>query len=287
MDPLYEDALIVVYPTSPRAGRDFVLTSELGAGVGLIRASVAPTEVIQGGGFFVDLRWGSRSSPDRDLDVCLALVNEAGEMLQDTCFDLVPGWPTSEWPAGAIGIGDYKLLVNPNLAGGEYALTARLIEAETGYGVGDAVSLEIVTIEELRLALKHVDSGTFGQDLRLLGYDIVQEAGILNLTLFWRAERRMDVPYKIFVHLKEVGSGSLVAQADVMPRNWMYPTTQWRAGEIVSDKVVLHLDKVSGGRYTVAVGVYHPDTGVRLPLHDVEGGGESSDALILQELTVP
>jgi hypothetical protein len=284
--PLYEDDSIVVYSTRPEAGRDFELAHETGAGVGLIRASVVPLEITQGGSLFVNLRWGSRTAPGRDFDVCLALVNQAGETSQETCWDPVDGWPTSEWPAGAVGIGDYELQIDPYLPGGVYTLTARLMEAKTGQSVGEAMALEIIVIEELSRvfdipAPQRVVTEAFGQELRLLGYDVIQETEAVRLTLYWQAERRPSQYYKFFVHLLARDNLELVAQTDWVPRNWTYPTNWWEAGEIVSDEITLSLMEVTGGRYTLVVGVYIPD-GERLQTSSGE------DLLILdEEMIVP
>ncbi|MFQ6100122.1 MAG: hypothetical protein ACE5OS_02655 [Anaerolineae bacterium] len=293
INPLYEDDLIVVYRTSPELGRDFELASELGDGVGLIGWSVAPLEITQAGSVFTRLHWSSRASPGRDLRVCLALVrSEVGEMSQEECWDPVNGWPTSEWPAGAVGVGEYAFQVDPHLPGGAYTLVAGLVEPETRQSVGVPVPLETIVVEELpRMfdtpAVQHVTSATFGQDLRLLGYYVAQEDEALRLTLYWQARRRMNADYRMFAHLLDVQDGGLVAQVDVMPRGWTYPTLWWEAGEIVADEMVLPMAGVTEGRYTVAVGVYDSQTGERLPVGGAEGVAEPSGSLILQEVTVP
>jgi hypothetical protein len=72
-----------------------------------------------------------------------------------------------------------------------------------------------------------------------------------------------------------------VAQADVVPRDWTYPTTWWEAGEVVSDEIILPLERVPGGWYALAVGVYTPDEGRLLT-------GDGADRFILdEEIIVP
>ena len=115
----------------------------------------------------------------------------------------------------------------------------------------------------------------YGHDLRLLGYDLEKDAAAIHLTLHWQALRRMDVMYKFFVHLYDVESGALVAQADVVPRGWTYPNTWWEAEEVVSDKVVLSLEGVPAGTYSLAVGVYDPETGERLLI-----SGQATDFIV-------
>jgi hypothetical protein len=94
----------------------------------------------------------------------------------------------------------------------------------------------------------------------------------------------MDESFKFFLHLYDVESGALVAQVDVVPRGWAYPTTSWEAGEVVSDDLHLPLNEVPAGTYRLVVGVYDPDTGDRLPVH---GAGASAEVLSLQEIVLP
>jgi hypothetical protein len=97
--------------------------------------------------------------------------------------------------------------------------------------------------------------------------------------------RRLDY-YKVFVHLYEAQSGALVAQQDIVPRGWTYPTNWWESGEIVSDEIALPLEGVPagayrGGRYRIAVGVYDPDTLERLSIQ-TETGAPLGDHLELE-----
>ena len=95
---------------------------------------------------------------------------------------------------------------------------------------------------------------------------------VILLVRDWQALRRMETSFKFFVHLDDAESGEPVAQADVMPHDWGYPTTWWEAGEVVSDDITLSLGDVPPGRYRLWVGVYHPDTGERLPISGVPTG---------------
>jgi hypothetical protein len=126
-------------------------------------------------------------------------------------------------------------------------------------------------------ALPYPQPALFGEEIRLLGYDFEQREGRLLLTLWWQAERTPVADYKRFVHLYAPATG-VVAQDDAMPRAWSYPTSWWRAGEVVSETVALDLAGVPEGAYGVAVGWYLPETSVRLPTLEVD------DRVVLQEL---
>jgi hypothetical protein len=92
------------------------------------------------------------------------------------------------------------------------------------------------------------------------------EYNVVHLTLLWQSLQQMDVDHKFFVHLFDAESGSLVAQEDVMPQNWAYPTTWWEAGEVVADRITLSLEGLSPGVYRLGFGVYNPLTGERLAI---------------------
>jgi hypothetical protein len=83
----------------------------------------------------------------------------------------------------------------------------------------------------------------------------------LRLTLYWRAEVEMDVPYTVFVQLLEP-AGQVLAQDNSEPAGGARPTTGWVPGEYVTDphELFLPLD-LAPGYYVVQVGMY--DAGAR------------------------
>jgi hypothetical protein len=274
IDPVYEDESIVVYNTSPQAGRNFELTYELGHGIGLIQTLVTPTEINQGEGLKAHIDWGSRIAPQRDFKVCFALMRMDLEIAQENCWNPIKNWPTSEWSAGAVGIGEYAFKVDPHLLNGEYTLKASLIDAETEQQVGEAVELETITFKTQPRVFEmpepqHVISETFGQDISFLGYDLSRSNETLHLTLHWKAEHRVSDYYKFFVHLLTQDTSKIVAQVDWVPRDWAYPTNWWRAGEVVSDEVEIPLSEMPAGRYKLVLGMYIPD-GERLETSEGE-----------------
>ena len=122
---------------------------------------------------------------------------------------------------------------------------------------------------------------TFGNSIRLLGYDVQQQADTLELTLWWQAQTKVDRDYKRFIHLYDPVTESILVQDDAMPRAWAYPTTWWLAGEIVSETVKLDLSTVPDGAYHIAVGWYDPETNVRLPASALDGQSYPMDRVPL------
>lgn len=99
-----------------------------------------------------------------------------------------------------------------------------------------------------------------------------------RLTLYWRPDRPTAVDYTVFVHL--LGQdGQILAQADGPPLAGHWPTSAWLAGRIVQDSRPLPLPAGAFGR--LAVGLYEPASGERLPAFDANGERLANDAVVL------
>jgi len=97
------------------------------------------------------------------------------------------------------------------------------------------------------------------------------DARDLGVLLRWRANRPVASSYKVFVHVVD-DSGQLIAQDDSIPAAWTYPTSDWPAGELVSDFHWIRLPQMAAGKpYTLMVGLYDENTGARLNRLDSTG----------------
>lgn len=92
----------------------------------------------------------------------------------------------------------------------------------------------------------------------------VGRGDVLHLLLVWRPLQSLIADYKLFVHLAD-DSGQPVAQWDGYPCFNTSRTSQWTAGEAVTDHVLLRIpDGTPPGEYSLLAGFYHPETGDRL-----------------------
>jgi len=285
--PCYEDDLIAVYATFPQAGRDFALTAELAPGVGPVRVLTSTACLAPGGMLEVDVGWGSTALPGQDHGVRLALVGEGG-MVQEELLGLSPGWPTGGWPPNALSWGYYVLRVDPLLADGVYTVTLGLVDPATGALQGEEVGVGEVEVRRSDCASSLPPGAVgvnarFGEEMRLLGYELRREGGRVVFVPYWRLEQRMGTDYVVFVHVFDPASGVPVAQDDAMPHRWAYPTSYWGPGEIVEDMVPISLKGVAPGVYGVAVGVYDPATMERLAVVDGVGKLWPDGRLVLAE----
>ena len=122
---------------------------------------------------------------------------------------------------------------------------------------------------------------TFGDQIRLLGYDLTRDDRALTLNLAWQALRDIDQNYKVFVHVFDPATEKIVAQSDVMPRNNTYPTSRWISGEVITDTITLSLTDVPPGAYRVAIGLFD-ETG-RLPISG-SGAQVANQRVVLEDV---
>jgi hypothetical protein len=234
----------------------------------------------------LQLWWLAQTAPGRDLAVA------AGMGRGERAWPLSApqplggaGYPTSEWPAGAVVRAFVDLRVPAEVETGQYNLGLRLLDLDSGEPVGDWL------LGELRIegrprsfsvpSLSHPVHADFAGQARLLGYEIdaspVQEGGPPRLTLYWQAGREMQTAYKVFVHFLDE-AGHIVAQVDREPQAGQAPTTGWLPGEVVADELEMPATPGLAAAHSIAVGLYDPATGGRLPVLDA-GGLQTGDSV--------
>jgi hypothetical protein len=128
----------------------------------------------------------------------------------------------------------------------------------------------------------------------LIGYDLddmwARPGGVVVLTLYWQAVDVVNLPYKTFVHLvSDGGEGSepkLWAQSDDYPACGTDSTQHWQVGQAVVDRHVIRLpaDMPPGG-YLLQVGLYEPQTGLRMDFLDALGNPQGT-SFVLTGVTV-
>ena len=289
--PRYEDAEVAVFSTSPIVGQDVGIQHRLTESLGVIEAKLSSDKVQPESSLELQAVWGTTAPPGRDCVVEISLVNEDGETGQVERFEVCPTWSVEEWPSNAIVHGSYSFRVDPWLAAGEHTVVVALANRDDGRICGREAQvgqfdMGIPARVFQAPAMEETVGATFGTALRLLGYTLEQGPERLKLTLHWEALRRMERSYKFFLHMYDVETGELVAQKDVIPRDWTYPTTWWEAHEVVSDELGLALTNIPPGRYQAGIGVYDSKTLDRLTVN-ADGSTAPAEALLLQEIVIP
>jgi len=100
---------------------------------------------------------------------------------------------------------------------------------------------------------------SLGGAVELMGYRLERRIGepkALEVTLRWRALRKLDRDYTSYVHLVSE-SGQTVAQSDHLPGGRYYPSSMWRPGEELADTHILALPPASpDGALRIEAGMY-------------------------------
>jgi len=147
----------------------------------------------------------------------------------------------------------------------------RWIRPETAALMGEAYQVEVPAGMEASLNIQAAPA-RFEGGVALSGYESsgmpVKPGESVFLTLYWKAERDLNLNWTRFVHLyPENDTSNLIAQADSFPCQGLYPTAQWRAGVVIPDGLALTIPAgTPPGRYTLAIGWYHYPSLERLPL---------------------
>lgn len=136
---------------------------------------------------------------------------------------------------------------------------------------------------------------SFGEAIRLLGYSLdsasVAPGESVELTLYWQALAPLDEDYTVFTHLlgeyNPTTEGPVWAGHDSQPDGGHYPTTHWRAGEVVLDvhRLVIPGDAPAGD-LQLEVGLYLLASMSRLPATDDSGQPLSDGAALLGTVEV-
>lgn len=270
--PLYEDDEIIVYRTDPAAGRDFNLEAELAPGIGPVDSYFTASCAQPGQPMELGVAWGITSGQTAPYQARLALINPDGHEVQNLSYPIGSSSSVSRFSANELFWAYYPFQIASNLEPGQYDLSLALNKANESQLDTKTISLGslIVSYEPCPHELPNLTNGSdvlFGNVMRLLAYELERSSeDLVNITLYWRGEQSMDKDYKIFVHIFEPGTGIPVAQDDAMPHRGGLPTRLWAPGDRVTDSIPIDISQVEAGEYGLAIGVYDPATGDRLPL---------------------
>jgi hypothetical protein len=135
----------------------------------------------------------------------------------------------------------------------------------------------------------------FGDAIHFRGYDLdtsrLRSSGGITLTVHWQARAPVARNLTLFIHVLDA-AGNRIGQADVPPAGPRDPTATWRPGRFVTG--VHHVPvwgNVLRGPIWLAVGLYDPQTGARVPLRgppDPLGAPAAGpDALLIGPMSVP
>ena len=136
--------------------------------------------------------------------------------------------------------------------------------------------------------ITHLAEAEFGP-MQLTGAnapEIILPEEKLLVTLFWEATQPMRNEYEVLVRLVD-DTRRPWGNGDARPTDWIYPTSFWQPGsdKIAAQHQVERQATLPPGRYWLAISLFDPATGQRLPL--TVGATDSPDTFYLGPLKVP
>ena len=269
--------------------------------IALLGYEVMPV-VDVGESFQVSLFWEGKQAMQEDYVVALRLLDLDGKVIAS--LDTIPyqnRYPTPTWPVQRPFQDTYSLPISESAESGLAVISVTLYpwrQTENplpvwvdGQPIGESVSLTSVKIRGTTQINHQPENNAqinFGQQFQLFGYDAPSQvtATQFEVSLYWQALEPDGQSYTIFIHLVDE-HGNLVAQADGPPQNGRYPTSILEPGEEILDSHLFSFpEDLQSGVYQILMGVYHPETGIRLPALNSNNERLTDDTVLLQKVII-
>lgn len=296
LEPVVVQGLVTEGPNGPPADAQPIVAAP---GVQLLALTADRTEAEPGEPIWLNTWWRAVRPVELDYPFGYGWVEPGGGVQMDgrRSSPAAQGFPTSQWPAGAVVRGQLSIYLPLDMAPGLQTLRLGLLEPSGGQGdspfAGETATLPITVLPSTRrfqpsAAFDVGAAAAFASAIELLGArwesdpTDLRPGATLAIVLGWRATQRVEASYTGFVHLLDA-AGRLVAQDDHVPLGGRKPTDTWVVGEVVEDPYVLPLPAdLSPGVYRLVAGLY--DAG-RAGLPRLRTG-DGRDHVLLAEVTV-
>lgn len=223
-------------------------------------------------------------TPDADWALAVQLVSaRPGDNTLRLTYDAWPGHgnlPTSAWPTGTL-LREHLRLPLPEgnfvtqawdvqIAFYDPATRQRLSVQVAGHPAGDAARLTTLRVAGKQPAcetLPTVEAVRFAEAIALTHAAVTAAPDGWQVTLCWESLAPLAADYTVFVHAY-AADGTLLGTGDGPPMAEAFPTRLWAPGDRILD---VHRLIPTTQPAVIAVGLYHPQTGERLPatLHGV------------------
>ncbi len=260
-----------------------------GQAIRLHGCQVDRTRLLPGETLAATCYWQALEPVSKDYFVYHHLLGRDGEPVgKEHGYPGSGSFPTSLWPVGRVVAAVERVRVGEDVDAPTLGrLAVGVFDAATGehlaptdpqgrpLGLVIAGQVKIAAPQAQAVEVPNPVRYALGEAAALIGYAVEPAAAApgaaLRVILYWQATATPAEDYTVFVHLLDEG-GSLRGQGDGPPMGGDYPTTLWEPGEIIADEhlVTVHAD-APAGHYRLAIGLYRPADGVRLPVRDAAG----------------
>ncbi len=220
-------------------------------------------------------------TPSTDWALAVQLVSaQPGNDTLRLTYDAWPGHgnlPTSAWPAGVLLRERLRLPLPESdlptqawiaqLAFYDPTTQVRLPVSLEDHPMGDAARLDTLRIQGSQPACETLPAletpARFGEAIALTHAAVEAGPNVWRVTLCWESLAVVDgdTDYTVFVHAY-AADGALLGVGDGPPMANAFPTRWWLSGDRILDAHALTPTEPPAA---IAVGLYHPETGERLP----------------------
>jgi Ca2+/Na+ antiporter len=184
--------------------------------------------------------------------------------------------PTRNWPPGLYLRNLLHLKIPPTLPPIRYDITVGWYDRQSGESLvvlpSEATTFKLGSIW-LTPAQPHLPQTPlvhFGPHITLWKADYPADDNG-SLALYWQTGQPLAQEYTIFVHLLDA-NGKLLDQADGAPYTGLYPLVNWQPGQVIIDsRPLASLLPSQPDLAAIAIGIYDPTTGERLPATNADG----------------
>lgn len=237
----------------------------------------------------------SRARGDIDYSFFLHLVDLRGYLWAQA--DSL-GYPPSSWQEGDLVAEWFTLPIPPDTPPREYRLQVGLYDRATGERVKMAEEPYLDTLSSQPLVVAKATSvplealeipqprrRNLDHRLTFLGWGISRRrAGPgerIHVSLWWQAQGQPERDYALSLFLADE-EGNRFGELRRQPLDGDYPTSRWKAGEIVRDRFDYPIPpEPPPGKYRLLVRAFDMETGEYLPLV-----GDSGDSIVLSPVRV-
>ena len=228
----------------------------------LFEVCLSDGPLMAGKTLLVGLRWRPLRTPDRRLKITVQLLDARGQVIvQRDGEPAGESLPTTAWQTDEIVVDNHGLALPIGTPPGDYRLIVAVYDAETGSRLsvrqGDAVDLAQLTLIRAEQALplsivpiRHHKTLDFGQ-LKATGFEFHRKSfahapatplstgDMLQVTLYWQAPSPLPASWHDDLTMRLL-LGDQAVEAPLA--GGFYPTSQWRAGELVRSTFEIRFD---------------------------------------------
>lgn len=278
---------------APRYRVDFAWSDQ----IQLAGYEVSPRSIQPGRPVTLHLYWLPQTAQPPGYSVFVQLIDSQGQPITQL---EIPMEEHFYWRQNRLTPEQYSVWTGPQTKPGPYLFRVGIFDPisgerlpiydEKGALVGDQTVLGLFYVNDSQANFTIPDQALqagLGEKLTFLGYslgELASDRTTLPVRLYWRAQAPPEIDYTAFLQLLDA-QNQLVAGWDSQPLNGLYPTSNWKPGEVVADTFTLSLPpNLPPGSYRLVTGMYNLDTGERLPAVGADGRPLPGDMIVLRQI---